>query len=139
MPVLFFNEDHEYQINDPDKVSEWIIEVIRSEKLDPGNINYIFCSDEYLRDINIKYLSHDYFTDIITFDNSDSKELIEGDIYISVPRVLENSSLHKTEFEKELSRVLVHGVLHLCGYDDKTDSDKAVMRKKEEAYLSLQD
>ena len=103
-----------------------------------GDINIIFCSDNYILDINQRYLGHDYFTDIITFDYCEGDKL-NGDLFISVDSVRENSLEYGTEFENELNRVIVHGILHLIGYDDHCDDDIALMRKKEDYYLSLRE
>jgi rRNA maturation RNase YbeY len=111
------------------------------EKKVLSNINYIFCSDDFLRVINIQYLNHDSYTDIITFNTgSDSGSgVIDGEIYISVPRVTDNAKKYKVEFNDELHRVIIHGVLHLIGYGDKNPHEKSLMRKKENAYLSLRE
>jgi probable rRNA maturation factor len=114
----------------------WIEQVIRAEKKSPGNLNFIFCSDPYLLDINVRYLNHDYYTDVITFDYSSGKT-VAGDIFISIDRVKDNALTEKQDFETELSRILIHGVLHLLGYSDKGSIPKAQMRKKEDKYLSL--
>jgi rRNA maturation RNase YbeY len=136
--VRFFSEEIPFKLPNPRRTASWIKYAIRSEKKEPGGLNFIFCSDEYLRSINSQYLKHDTFTDIITFDNSEVAGVIEGDIFISLDRVKENSVTFKSEFLHELSRVMIHGVLHLIGYADKTTKDKATMRRKEDAYLSLQ-
>lgn len=122
-----------------DKSAEsWVSNTIQEENLKEGNINYIFCDDAYLLDKNIKYLKHNTLTDIISFDYTMGK-LISGDIFISVERVKENAITFKTAFKDELHRVMIHGVLHYCGYIDKTDADKKLMRSKEDYYLSLRD
>jgi len=136
MPIRFFYEEVDFKIKHPTKVRSWITETARKEKKQVSEINYIFCSDQYLLSLNQDYLNHNTFTDIITFDNSEGKEL-EGEIYISVDRVNENASKFQSAFEDELHRVMIHGVLHLCGYKDKKSGDKTLMRKKEDAYLSL--
>ena len=100
-------------------------------------INYIFCNDEYLHKINVEYLDHDTLTDIITFDNSEEDELIEGDIFVSVERIIDNCKDFNTTFEQEFRRVIVHGLLQLCGYFDKTDEDEKQMRAKEDYYIRL--
>ena len=102
-----------------------------------NNLNYIFCSDEYLYKINLEYLAHDTYTDIITFDNSEQELTIEGDIFVSIERVRENSQTLNTVFEEEIKRVIIHGLLHLCGYDDHTPEDKAEMRRLETEYILL--
>ena len=135
--IAFFSEDISFQIESPETIKHWIRSVIDKENHLPGNINYIFTSDAYLISMNRQYLDHDYFTDIITFDQSTDPLTISGDIYISVERVQENATQYQQSFEQELKRVLVHGVLHLIGYKDHTPEEKSEMRKKEEAYLSL--
>jgi len=119
-------------------VKSWISKVISNEKRKEGDINYIFCDDNYLLEKNIKYLKHTSLTDIISFDYTIGK-IISGDIFISIERVKENSNIFKTRFLDELHRVMVHGILHYCGYNDKTDQEKKLMRAKEDYYLSLRD
>lgn len=138
MALRFFSEGVHFQLPHPRKTSTWIKQSVTKEKSSIGDINYIFCNDQYLLGINREYLHHDDFTDIITFDLSlpRSRE-ISGDIYISLERVKENANSLKVDFDAELHRVMIHGVLHLLGYKDKKSPDKALMRKKEEAYLSL--
>ena len=101
-----------------------------------GNINIIFCSDNYILDVNVKYLGHDYFTDIITFDYCE-KDILSGDLFISIDTVRDNAEFYKTEFNDELNRVIVHGLLHLIGYDDHTPEEQKIMREKENYYLEL--
>jgi rRNA maturation RNase YbeY len=110
--------------------------VITSEEKDEGDINYIFCDDKYLHKLNVEFLNHDTLTDIISFDNSVGNEL-HGDIFISVERVADNAKDFKVSFEEELRRVMVHGVLHYCGYKDKTDGDQELMTQKEDEKLQL--
>ncbi len=124
-------------INEPFNKT-WIKKVIVSEKKKLGAIQYIFCDDNYLLKINRTYLNHDTLTDIITFSTSDSKEIISGEIYISIERITENAIVQSSSFNDELSRVIIHGVLHLVGYDDHCDNDKKIMRSKEDYYLLLQ-
>lgn len=135
--IRFFSEDISFKIDLPRKKTLWIKEVARREKKTIKEINYIFCSDEYLLQLNQGFLNHKTLTDIITFDNSEGKNGLEGEIYISIERVQENALKFNNEFEDELHRVMIHGVLHLIGYKDKKPSEKALMRKKEEACLSL--
>ena len=120
------------------KVKNWIVKAILNENLKEGEINYIFCDDNYLSDLNIKYLRHNTLTDIISFDYSIGK-IISGDIFISIERVKENAEMFNTKYVDELHRVMIHGVLHYCGYKDKTDEEKTQMRAKEDYYLSLRD
>jgi len=137
MPIRFFSEDTDFALVHPRKTSDWINQTARKEKSQIKDINYIFCSDSFLLELNQDYLEHDTLTDIITFDYSVSKKALEGEIYISIDRVSENAFKFKRDFEDELHRVIIHGVLHLAGYKDKNPSDKAIMRKKEDTYLSL--
>lgn len=135
--IRFFSEDISFKIDLPRKKTLWIKEVARREKKTIKEINYIFCSDEYLLQLNHGFLKHKTLTDIITFDNSEDKTSLQGEIYISIDRVRENALKFKAAFEVELKRVMIHGVLHLIGYKDKKPSEKTLMRKKEEACLSL--
>ena len=138
MPAIhFFSQDIDFKLSQPRKTRTWIKEVVQKERKSLATLNYIFCSDAYLLTINEQYLNHKTLTDIITFDNSEEDSVVEGDIFISIDRVRENSWRLKMDFEEELHRVLIHGVLHLSGYADKTPSQKSDMRKKEDAYLSL--
>ncbi len=118
-------------------VNNWLQQVSKNEGFQIENINLIFCSDEYLLNINKVYLNHDYYTDVITFDHSEIDHTLEGDIFISLDRVMENSTQFGANINEEIHRVIVHGQLHLMGYQDKTDKDKKVMTDKENAYLSL--
>ncbi|WP_374445718.1 rRNA maturation RNase YbeY [Epilithonimonas sp.] len=115
--------------------SKWLEHLITTENKKPGEINYIFCDDEYLLKVNQDYLDHDYYTDIITFDYVKGKT-ISGDIFVSLPRILDNASTLSQDFEKEFNRVLAHGILHLCGYKDKTEEEQIQMRAKEDFYIS---
>jgi len=135
--VNFFNEEIEFKLTHPRKTAKWIERAVASEKRRISVINIIFCNDEYLGQINLEYLNHKTLTDIITFDQSDKSVYLEGDIFISVPRVQDNAAKFSVAFDQELHRVIIHGVLHLLGYGDKSEAKKKVMRKKEEAYLSL--
>lgn len=137
--INFFSEDVDYILENHNPVHDWLLGVATHENRKITELNYIFCSDDYLLDINKQYLNHDYYTDVITFDNSDNdSEEIEGDIFISIDRVNENAADSKTFFSNELHRVMVHGLLHLIGYADKSEEEITQMREKEEAYLSLQ-
>jgi probable rRNA maturation factor len=133
--IVFFNEDINFKFQGKNKFKSWLKKVAEKEEFNIHNLNYIFCSDEYLHKINLEYLEHDTYTDIITFDNSEDETIIEGDIFISIERVRENSYTLNTVFEDELKRVIVHGLLHLCGYDDHTPEDKAEMRYLESNYI----
>ena len=133
--MISFNYETDFKLEHTEDLSTWISQTILEENLKEGEINYIFCSDDYLHQINIDFLEHDTLTDIISFDYSMGKEL-HGDIYISVDRVKENALDFKVTFNDEISRVMIHGVLHYCGYKDKSEEDKKAMRAKEDYYLS---
>jgi probable rRNA maturation factor len=135
--VNFFSQLTSFKISHPRKTSAWIQSAVKKEKGKLKQLNFIFCSDEELRKINIQYLNHKTYTDIITFDTSDNQGALEGDIFISIDRVKENAENLKLPFTDELHRVIIHGVLHLLGYSDKSPARKTEMRKKEDAYLSL--
>lgn len=137
--IRFFAQDLVFKVVNPFKTKNWIKAVIQREGWKLGNLNYIFCSDAYLLSINERYLNHKTYTDIITFDNREEADHIEGDVFISIERIRENAVKLETDFDEELHRVLIHGVLHLCGYKDKSATQKSAMRKKEDAYLSLRD
>ena len=133
--INFFSET-DFILDSESKFHKWLELVIQSENKYQGDINYIFCDDEYLHEINLNYLEHDTYTDIISFDNSLGNTL-HGDIYISVERVKENASEFSVEFAEELKRVMVHGILHFCGYKDKSEREKDLMRRKEEEKIEL--
>ena len=135
--IHFFYEDVDFHFITIRKTKAWIKNVFKEENKRLGELNYIFCSDEFLASINLQYLHHNTLTDIVTFDTSQDARVIEGEIFISIDRVKENALNFKASFEDELHRVMVHGVLHLVGYSDKTSQQKRIMRKKEDAYLSL--
>ena len=134
--VSFFNQSISFKLKEKTKLKNWIKSVTEKEKHKLGNINYIFCTDDELLEINIRHLNHNTLTDIITFDYTEGKT-IHSDIYISIERVEENAKKFKVTFEEELHRVMIHGILHLCGYKDKTKADAELMRKKENASLKL--
>ena len=134
--VSFFTEDISFNFKGKTLTRKWLTMVASSEIRKIGNISIIFCSDNYILDINQKFLQHDYFTDIITFDYCE-EDTLSGDLFISVDSVKENASFYGTEFEVELNRVIVHGLLHLIGYDDHKDQDIKMMRSKEDYYLEL--
>lgn len=135
--IHFFNEEVAFKLQDKIPLRKWITQTIQQEDFQLGELNFIFCSDQYLLKINQEYLEHDTFTDIITFDNSEEEEVISGDIFISIERVTENAENLKIEFTDELHRVMIHGVLHLLGYPDKNKEEKALMTTKEDHYLTL--
>lgn len=133
--MISFNYDIEFRIQDEANVSKWISNLIEEENYKEGEVNYIFCSDDYLHKINVDFLNHDTLTDIISFDYSVGKEL-HGDVYISIDRVKDNAKDFNVQFKDELARVMAHGVLHYCGYKDKSEEDVKIMRSKEDYYLS---
>lgn len=132
--ISFQNLSIDFKLKEKTKLKQWIKFITEKEKHTPGTINYIFCSDEELLDINIKHLNHNTYTDIITFDYTESKK-ISSDIFISIDRVAENAKKFNVTFEEELHRVMIHGVLHLCGYKDKSKADAELMRQKENLAL----
>ena len=139
MAIEFFCEDVERPRVKYIALKKWIKEVIESHKKRVGKIAYVFCSDEYLLNMNKEYLKHDYYTDVITFDNTEEgNEKISGEIYISVDRVAENAKTYKTE-DSEIFRVIIHAILHLLGYDDKTPEDQETMRMMEDKCLAMQE
>lgn len=135
--VSYFNEDIRFPFKEKRLTSRWLKFVAESESRRLGDISVIFCSDPYILDVNLRYLKHDYYTDIITFDYCEGGKRLSGDLFISVDTVRENAAFYGVEFADELNRVIVHGLLHLIGYDDHTEEDRAVMRAKENYYLSL--
>ena len=134
--MISFNYEIDFEIQEETIYTDWISSVIVSENKSEGEINYIFCDDDYLVEINQQYLNHDTLTDIISFDYSLGNE-IHGDIYISIERVRENAEEFKVSFEEELKRVMIHGVLHYCGYKDKSETDELLMRSKEDEKIKL--
>jgi rRNA maturation RNase YbeY len=118
------------------RIKKWVNKAIKKEGYNLGELSYNFCSDEHLLQINIEHLSHDFYTDIITFELNENKTII-GDVYISIHRVKDNAQQNNKTYTNELMRVIIHGALHLCGYKDKTKKDAAIMRDKEDYYLSL--
>lgn len=136
MSYNFSKEKVVFRLSRKQLIVNWLDKIIQQEKHKPGDISYIFCSDKYLLNINKTYLKHDFYTDIITFDYSKNKS-VSGDIFISIDRVKENAKEFSVSFQNELLRVIAHGVLHLCGYKDKTKAQEKQMRAKEDYYLSL--
>lgn len=135
--INFFYEDTPFSLDQAAATSKWVTHIVTLENHQVKAVNFIFCSDQYLHKINLDYLNHDNFTDIITFDNKEENGLLEADIFISIERVMENARELNKPFQTELNRVIIHGILHLIGYQDKTSDQKKEMRKKEEACLSL--
>ena len=131
-----YNYELDFKLDKESNYTDWINNIIRRESCSLGNLNYIFCEDTYLVEINLKYLNHNTLTDIITFDYSD-ESTISGDIFISIDRVRENANEYSVSFDDELKRVMIHGVLHLLGYNDKTEEQKHMMRNKENEMIQL--
>lgn len=136
MAVSFQSENIDFKLSGPLATKRWIKKIVENEKRSPGDLNFIFMSDDALLARNREFLRHDYYTDIITFDYSQGKT-VAGDILISIDRIRDNSERFQVGFEQELRRVIIHGVLHLCGYKDKTTTEKAAMRKAEDRALKL--
>lgn len=134
--VRYFSEDIKFTFKDKLSNNRWLKLVAGSEVRKLGDVNIIFCSDNYILDVNLKYLEHDYFTDIITFDYCEG-DVLSGDLFISIDSVRENAMEYGAEFDEEIHRVIVHGLLHLIGYDDHTPEEQKVMREKENYYLAL--
>lgn len=138
MPQIYFiEEDISYKLKNKKQVKQWIKDTILAEGFKLNELTYIFCSDNYLLQINQQYLDHDTYTDIITFDNADKDKVITGDIFISIDRIRENAARFNQLVVDELHRVIIHGVLHLLGYKDKTPEDNKKMTQKEDQYLAV--
>ena len=133
--TISFHYETEFLLENTKSFIRWIKNVILEENKELGEVNYIFCDDNYLMEKNIKYLDHNTLTDIITFNYCEG-DMISSDIIISVERVMENSSIFENSFSEELNRVMIHGILHLIGYNDKTDGEKEIIRKKEDYYVN---
>jgi len=140
LSIHFFTEPPlDFELKKGEALSQWFQSVAHSEKQEIESLNYIFCTDDYLLEMNRAHLQHDYYTDVITFDNRENEnEPISGDIFISYDRVLENAQTFSANPTNELHRVMVHGLLHLLGYMDKSESDQKIMREKEDEYLEQQ-
>ena len=134
--MITFNYETDFNLSDEKLLENWVQNVIIHHGFELGEINYIFCDDTYLHDLNVKFLQHDTLTDIISFDNSLGK-MVAGDIYISIERVEDNAKDFKVYFDDELHRVMIHGVLHYMGFKDKSEEDKVIMRGEEDKALSL--
>ncbi len=134
--MISFNYEIDFKLDNEVQFSDWILAILTSEKKQLGELNYIFCDDEYLYKINVEYLNHDTLTDIISFDYTEGNR-VSGDIFISVERVRDNASEFKVSFQDELLRVMAHGVLHYCGYKDKSQEDEQLMRTKEDEKIHL--
>lgn len=134
--MITFNYENDFKLDKESDYQEWITSIIQSEGFLEGEINYIFCDDEYLFNINVEYLNHDTLTDIISFDYTVGN-LVQGDVFISTERVAENATNFNVEFKTELLRVMSHGILHYCGYKDKSDKDSQLMRQKEDEKIGM--
>ena len=134
--MISFNYETDFELGNEEAFENWISRVISSEEKKEGEINFIFCDDEYLHKLNVEYLEHDTLTDVISFDYSVGNEL-HGDVYISTERVADNAMDFKVTFEEEIKRVIIHGILHYCGYKDKSDTEEALMRSKEEEKIKM--
>tara|TARA_R110002049_G_scaffold292252_2_gene476629 strand:- start:9504 stop:9914 length:411 start_codon:yes stop_codon:yes gene_type:complete len=133
--MIHFNYETDFLLKSEAQISNWILKTIESEGFKLEEINYVFCDDDYLHKLNVEFLNHDTLTDIISFDYSVGK-IIQGDIFISVERVADNAKDFNVSFEEEMYRVIIHGILHYCGYKDKTEVDAKLMRAKENHYLN---
>lgn len=134
--MINFNYETDFNLDNEEAIAVWLGNVIMSENKKEGEINYIFCDDKYLHKINVEYLDHDTLTDIISFDYSMGNEL-HGDIFVSVERVKDNAADFNVSFKDELKRVLVHGILHYCGYKDKSEAEELLMRSKEDEKMAM--
>ena len=134
--MIDFNYETEFSLSNEEEIASWLSRVIESENKNEGEINYIFCDDDYLHKINVEYLDHDTLTDVISFDYSVGSE-INGDCFISIERVEDNAKDFNVAFEEELKRVIVHGLIHYCGYKDKGESDELLMRSKEDEKIAM--
>jgi len=134
-PISFFKQDVAFRLNKKEQLYKWITAAAKKEGFEIIELNYVFCTDPYLKKMNVKFLKHNYFTDIITFDNSMQKNKIVGDIFISIDTVRINAKQYETTFDNELHRVMIHGLLHLVGYSDKTPAKQKVMRSMEDLWL----
>lgn len=131
-----YHSETDFSLPNPTNYTEWIINVLKSRELTPGELQFVFCSDDYLLEMNHKYLGHDYYTDILTFEN-DLEDDVSGDIFISIDRIRDNAKTYCVPFEEELARVMIHGVLHLIGFGDSTEKEKDIMRQEESACLRM--
>ena len=134
--IEFYSQNDDFKVENPQALSLWISETILQENYELGELTYVFCDDEYLHKLNMQFLNHDTLTDIISFDNSLGKQ-IHGEIYISTERVQENAIAYGVSFQEELHRVVIHGVLHFCGYKDKSEQEQEMMTRMENKALAL--
>lgn len=134
--MINYFSNNNFKLKNKQKIRNWLSQAIYMENHVVGNINYIFCSDEQLLEINVKYLDHDYYTDIITFDYKENNR-VSGDLYLSTDRIIDNAKLNNISFDEEIIRVLIHGILHIIGYNDKSPNESKLMREKENFYINL--
>lgn len=134
--MISFNYETDFKLSNEDRIESWIESIIIFENYKVGELNFVFCDDNYLHKLNVEFLKHDTLTDIISFDYKVGKKL-HGDVYISIERVVDNAKDFKVNFQEELQRVIIHGILHFCGYKDKTEKDAHLMRLKENEALEL--
>lgn len=134
--TINFYTECDFELERSSDYEKWVLRIIDSEEMDCGEVSFIFCDDEYLHEINLKYLQHDTYTDIISFDSTEG-QVLNGDIFISIDRVRDNAADYNAEFISELNRVMAHGILHFCGYKDKSERDAAEMRRKEEEKMKM--
>ena len=132
--MIEFYSETDFHLDNPEEITNWISTIITQENHELGEVTFVFCDDTYLHKLNVDFLNHDTLTDIISFDNSLGK-LIQGEIYISIDRIKENAEIFKVSFDNELHRVIIHGILHFCGYKDKSKDDTLLMRSKEDDSL----
>ncbi len=132
--MIEFYSETDFELSDSDMISAWVSKTVKIESHELGEVSYIFCDDDYLHKLNVQFLAHDTLTDVISFDNSLGDQ-VHGEIYISIDRVRENAKDFSASFEEELHRVIIHGMLHFCGYNDKTKEEEQLMREKENAAL----
>ena len=137
IPTIQFNFLESIDLRDRTRLKKFLVSLFKKEGKILGELQYIFCTDDYLLEINRQYLNHDYFTDIITFDLSEKNQPVNAEIYISVDRVRENARDYNSSLKQELHRVIFHGALHLCGFKDKSPRDEKIMRQMEDKYLGL--
>ena len=135
--INFFQEDIDFTLPEKKMIRDWLTAITKAENKSLEEVNYIFTSDEYLLRINSSYLNHHYYTDVISFSHAETPSIIEGDIFISIERIKENAPKFEKTFRDELLRVMVHGLLHFIGYNDKSEEDKKTMTNKEDYYLNL--
>jgi len=133
--LKIFYKDVKFRLRKTREIKNWIVQVIRSEGKEPGDLSFIFVDDKYIRKINKEFLDHDYYTDVVAFDYGE-RNIINGEIYLGIETIRKNTKLYKTKLRNEILRVMIHGVLHLAGYEDKNEMESEKMRKKEDMYVN---